>query len=896
MPGDAAGLHVPMSQSPQPTRIEMPESLSRQLADFRRHLWRVKVLEAVAAGVIGLLVSFLLVFGLERMFATPGWMRLLILAGGVSLFALFAPYWLHRWVWRQRRETQLARLIARRYPGLGDRLLGVIELQRQAESEDTLSPRLREAAMAAVAAETGRRNLDEALPPQRHRRWALAAMLLAAGAAATFTLTPRAGINALQRWLMPLSDTERYTFTRLVNPPVYRAVPFGETFEVTLELSKDSEQRPPAGSARYGQQPAVNTGLEGGKYTFVFPGQQDPGVVVFRVGDLRHQMRVEPVLRPTAEILRAIVTPPDYLGIAGRTVEMNAGALSAVEGSKVRFELEMTRPVASGSYGPTRGLPLALPQEEGTPAPVHTPVGGDLQIDGNKLATADIDVGVVPFEVPFAWRDELGLEGQPGFQLRVDALRDAPPVCYLQGIDRQVVILPEETIEFEVLGEDDFGVRLAGIEWSGEFTQPTDETPASGELQLAEGGSEQRRLSSDAAFSPSVFNISPQKIALRGYVEDRFPGRGRVYSEPVMVYVLTRDQHAQMLKSQFDRQIVELEDLARRELGLLEENERLEKLDGEELQSDAKRAELADQEREEQEGANRMETLKQQMEQLMKDATRNGDIDPKTLQKMAEALKSVQELAEQDLPQVGEKLGDSQEQSNTPEKTKQDLTEAVEKQREVVEKMREAVEKANDANRRFEAGTFVNRLKKAASEQQGIVASLREAFEKLLGLESPALDPTEMRRLSDNSRQQAVTASDVRWIQEDLGHYHARTKDENFHEIMEAMRESGIDMGLEEVRLRLAKNYSYRAAEEARKWADKLNEWAGQLEGANEQQGAGEGGGDGAPNSEDEDFEFMLRVMKMIQQEQDLRARTRALEQLRRDRQDGEAETTTPEP
>ena len=45
----------------------------------------------------------------------------------------------------------------------------------------------------------------------------------------------------------------------------------------------------------------------------------------------------------------------------------------------------------------------------------------------------------------------------------------------------------------------------------------------------------------------------------------------------------------------------------------------------------------------------------------------------------------------------------------------------------------------------------------------------------------------------------------------------------------------------------------------------------------------GGGGGGGAPDAEDEDFEFMLRVMKMIQQEQDLRARTRVLEQLRRD-------------
>jgi hypothetical protein len=878
-----------MSAPNHPHQIEMPESLRRQLADFRRHLWRVKILEALAAGLIGLLVSFLLVYGLDRVWQTPGWARLVILAGGVSLFGLFAPYWLHRWVWRQRRETQLARLIAKRYPGLGDRLLGVIELQDQVGSADSLSPRLREAAMEAVAAETGRRKLDEALPPQRHRRWALAAMGLAAVCAAAFTLTPRAGLNALQRWLMPFSATERYTFTKLENPPDFRAVAFGEAFEVELRLATDSEQRPSDAVGRYGLQPAVTSALEGDRYRFTFPGQQEEGTIVFRIGDLRHEMRVQPMLRPATEAVRASVTPPEYLGIGERSVDLAAGVVSAVEGSKLRIELEMSRELESGTYGPTRGVALNEAPVE-TP---HDPVEGKLSINGKFASTSEIGIGAAPFEIPFSWQDNLGLQGEEGFRLRVDALKDAPPTCYLQGIDRQVVILPEETLDFEVLCEDDFGVKATGIEWNGQFTRPTDETPAKGELSLGEGGPEERRLIAKAAFSPAAFGITPQKILLRGYVEDRFPKRGRIYSEPVVMYVLTRDEHAQMLKNIFDRQITELEDLARRELELLEENERLEKLDGAELQKDENRERLQKQEQEEAETERRMENLKQQMEKLMKDAARNGEIDKETLKKMAESLKSMQELAETDVPEVKEKLGDSQEQSNTPEKTKQDVQKTVEQQRKVVEKMQEAIEKANEANRRFEAGTFVNRLKKAANEENGIVASLREAFSRMLGVRMQSLDPSESRRLGENSRQQMETASDVRWIQEDLGHFHARTQTETFKQIMEEMRDSGIDMGLEEVRLRLSNNRSFEAAEGAKKWADKLNEWATKLEGEKDE-GGNDGGGGGAPDSEDEDFEFMLRVMKMIQQEQDLRGRTRALEQLRRDHQNGSTDSNNP--
>jgi hypothetical protein len=866
-----------MPAPPQTSKVAIPESLRLQLAAFRRQLWRVKIMEAIAAGVIGLLVSFLLVYGLDRVFPTPGWVRLLILAGGVSLFGVFAPYWLHRWVWKQRRETQLARLISKRYPGLGDRLLGIIELQDQEGNPDTLSPRLREAAMEAVAAEAGRRKLEEAMPPQKHRRWTLAAMVLAAASAVAFTLTPRAGFNALQRWLMPLSNTGRYTFTKLENPPFYQAVAFGEAFEVTLRLARQSEQRPSLATGRYGLQPGLQAKLEKDSYHFTFPGQQDPGTIVFKVGDLRHELRVEPLQRPSAGTVHAVLTPPAYLGIPQRTIDLTTGVLSAVEGGKVRIELEMTRALAAGTYGPTRGLAA----EMGKDVAGHTPLAGVLEIAGETARTPALDIGAVPFEIPFSWTDRLGLAGEAGFRLRVDALKDAAPSIYLQGIDRQKVMLPEETLDFEVLAEDDFGVKAAGIEWSGQFTRPTDETPAKGELKLGEGMPEERRMLRPAAFSPAAFGITPQKITLRAWSEDHFPTRGRVYSDPVILYVLTRDEHAQMLKSRFDRQITELEDLARREQELLDENKRIERLDGAELQKEENQKRLETQEQEEAETERRMNDLTRKMEELMKDAARNGDIDKKTLQKMAESLKSMQQLSQQDVPKVQEKLGASQEQSNTPEKAEKDVDQAVQEQEKVVAKMQEAIEKANEANRRFEAGTFVNRLKKAASEQNGIVSSLKDAFDRMLGLKSPALDPSDARRLTDNGRQQTETASDVRWIQEDLGNYFARTKTESFKEILDDMRESRIDIGLEDVRTGLAANHSFEAAEQAKKWADKLTAWAGKLEGEKDDP-AGGGDGGGSPDAEDEDFEFMLRVMKMIQQEQDIRSRTRALEQLRR--------------
>lgn len=883
-----------MSANLPEDRHAIPESLKRQLESFRKHLWRRKVIEIIALGLIGLFLSFLLLFGLDRIWQTPNWARLLILLAGVSLFVGFAPYWLHRWVWGHRHEGQLARLIAKKYPGLGDRLLGVIELQAQDENGDTLSPRLREAAMQVVAAEAEKRELDEALPTARHRKWGLAAMALLALVTTAFVFTPKAGLNALERWLNPFADVERYTFTQLDKPITYLAVPYGEAFGVTLKLKAQSEQKPQIAVARFDSQPEVTVSLKKNLYEFKFPGQQTEGVITFRVGDLKHQLKIQPKQRPVVLHTTVTVKPPEYLQIPESKVALSIGEISAVEGSKLTFNMETSSPLKNGTFGPTE-ISGELVKAEGFQS-----AQGGLKISDVESSFGPIDAGSTPFSIPFSWVDEFGLVGGQGFKIRVDAVKDGPPVAYIQGIDRQKAILPEETLDFEILGEDDFGIRKAGIEWGSYGTLPGEKPAASGEIIISNGGPEVERISEPASFSPAAFGITPQRLVLRSFVEDYYPERGRIYSEPVLIYVLSREEHAQLLKGQFDRVISELDDLARKELNLLDENERLEKLDGEKLQTEEGKERLADQERAEEENVRAMEELTKRMEQLMKDTARNENIDKDTMKKMAEAMKSMQELSEKEMPEVGEKLQEAGEASNTPEKAKDDVKKAVEEQKEVVEKMDQALAKAKDANKQFEASTFITRLKKAAEEQNGIANSLIAMISKsvdLIGVREHEVDPADKRKLAEAAKQQVLTASDIRWIQEDLGHYHARTNEAIYKQVVDLMRESKIsvfeykksmdvtlDVGLEKIHDKLETNHAFTAIETSKKSADKLNEWAALLEGANDEGGGGGGGGGGgAPNSEDEDFEFMLRVMKMIQEQQDLRARTRVLEQLKRD-------------
>ena len=80
------------------------------------------------------------------------------------------PWFLHHWVWRFRRLDQLARLLSRKMPRIGDQLLGIIELA-QNRWEQTRSRALCQAAIEQVSDDAQHRDFRAATPNSRLRTW-----------------------------------------------------------------------------------------------------------------------------------------------------------------------------------------------------------------------------------------------------------------------------------------------------------------------------------------------------------------------------------------------------------------------------------------------------------------------------------------------------------------------------------------------------------------------------------------------------------------------------------------------------------------------------------------------------------------------------------------------------
>ena len=100
------------------TPLPLPPVLETKLSDFRRRVWLIKLAEGMLAAAFGLALSYVIVFALDRFFDTPAWLRGSILFAGAAVLGLGLPLKWHRWVWRQRRLEDAARLLRWRFPRL----------------------------------------------------------------------------------------------------------------------------------------------------------------------------------------------------------------------------------------------------------------------------------------------------------------------------------------------------------------------------------------------------------------------------------------------------------------------------------------------------------------------------------------------------------------------------------------------------------------------------------------------------------------------------------------------------------------------------------------------------------------------------------------------------------
>jgi hypothetical protein len=628
----------------------LPADLAQRLRGFRARVWRIKLLEAIGGAAAGVLVGYLAVLGLDRVMETPWGVRLGVFVLAVAGCAA-VPVALHRWIWSHRRFEQLARLIARSFPALGDQLLGIIELARQTAAGEVAtsshtglggSRRLAEAAIAQVAERTRSFDFRAAVPRPRHLAWLSAAAVPLAIAIAAAWLAPEASANAWARFLAPWQAIERFTYTRVEKLPETIVVPRGEPATVPVKLSSETRWRPDEATVRVGRQPKVASSLADGGYTFELPPQLVPAPIDIAVGDARGRATIEPLPRPEIVGLAAEIKLPAYLSRSGVIrQEIRGGTLAPVMGSSVTLTATADRALATAAVngetvqpsGETVTLPARTVSEETT--------------------------------VSLTWQDIHGLDGARPLVLAIQPRSDEPPAVVALDIPAsRDMLLNTDTLRFRVAARDDFGIRRVGIEWEGIDDWNTSTDPAlkcQGERLITIGGPALDALEAAATFCPDALGISPQLIMLRAFAEDYKPGRKRAYSSPMLLYVVDRAEHALVLNArlqQFRQQASEVRD---REMALLAANKELRDMPAENLLDPETRGKLLNQAAAEEANARRLDRLVDAGAALVREAMKNPDFEAGTLEQLAEDIQTLADIADTRMPGVADLLAKAAE-------------------------------------------------------------------------------------------------------------------------------------------------------------------------------------------------------------------------------------------
>lgn len=657
-----------MKNANESSVVRLPVSLRDQLDRFRAWIRHTKRRETAVIGVACVALGFLVIFASERWFNTPVFLRL----ASLILVATIVGWLLLRlivWFRASRTFSQLASLIRRRAPLLGDELLGAIELAGNAE-EQKRSPQLCHAAVDQVAERAARRNLEEFAPRSINLAW-VRLMQVAGGLAILCSImTPFATWNSIVRWVAPWANTPRYTFARVDKLPSELVVPIGEKIDWDLSLASSTRWSPATATARISGQERVYAPLVAGRYSFEIDSVAKPTSLSLRAGDFTHRLWLRPSERPSPVAIRAKIELPKYL--QRREVEdrdLRGGALSVVSGATVGIEVTADRELQIAdlrditSQAKQTSLGDGRDNAELKMNSANTLIATRIEANVVKAESLRINDGIIKLQME--WTDFEGLDLKRPLAFQIQGFPDAAPLVSMEGLPRDTIILNTEQLNFQIVSNDDFGVQEVGVEWwDSESLQIADDdlsgpatAPSSIDSRiLAKGDPSRTNLVSLGSFRPIDWGIESQVVELKAWAIDFLPDRPRNYSAPQRLIIVRPDEHAIWIAQQFTQwqsQAIEVRD---RELQLHAINRELRSLSPEQLSEAATQRRIEEQASAETSNERRLRSLTNAGQKLLQQAARNPELGVGHLERWAEMLNILDSISSQRMPKVTDLL------------------------------------------------------------------------------------------------------------------------------------------------------------------------------------------------------------------------------------------------
>jgi len=434
-------------------------------------------------------------------------------------------------------------------------------------------------------------------------------------------------------------------------------------------------------------------------------------------------------------------------------------------------------------------------------------------------------------------------------------------------------LLPHETIDFETYAEDDFGVNSVNLRLNS-LTRITETK----KLLVSTGSPKASKITSDFVFNPEVLGLIPDSYELIAEAVDYYPDREYSGSEPITVHLLSYENHASLVKSQFTALIDNLDEYYQHALSLHHENQLLDRM----LTKAPHDYELTNRMNEavtkERKAIKLFNSVATPVQDLAKDAFRNHELD-RSIQ-LALTL-----LSQSLLNEFPEKLNEetSYYQKAADNRFSAQVRQTYQAQGISIEKqtladLRKLLNEMREFDRKFEASNFIQRLQSLSKSHDDRAQQMLRNYDKFMGNTPSELDPALQQFNIDYANLQISDLQTLRWIEDDMRNYASYAEKPVFNTLADKISDSGVYVQMRKTNEMLLSNRRYISIILTQEWAELIKAWAEEL--SSEVTGSGgSGGGAGGASQPEQDAEFMLRIMEIIREQQNVRGKTRALDQ-----------------
>lgn len=842
--------------------LNLPEPLRLQFLALEQRLWRMDTLIAAAGSAGGLILSYVLLFASDRFWDTPRWLRTVITLFGTGVTVCFVYRWLVLWIWNRRDYRSLSGLVQRHYRRLGDRLLGIVELADETKRPPNISAALCHAAIRQVATEAEGIDFQRAVATRRPRNFLITALALLTLTSAAWLLAPQAGWNALLRWLLPVSSVARYTFVSLSDLPDHLVVPYGEPFEIACSLSYRSFWHPARARCQYDRQPSIEAQVRGGAILFRIPGQTRGGVLALQIGDDSRRVRIDPTFRPDLKRLTAHIERPAYLQHPAIDEEVRNGTLPLLEGSRVVFRGKTTRALATASLDTGKEQTLRLRGDEFSNDP--------MSLDGIVKCS-------------FTWEDCLKLKGVSPWVLTIRSEKDLPPQARCRGLAAATAMLADEILEIKAEAEDDYGMRELGLTWEFVPARGKGHSPVRRNLKLKQGGPQTAKLEGSYRFSPAALNIPPETVVtLKATGLDYFPGRKHGESPAYQIYILSREEHAELIRKQLEDLLARLEELNRREETLKADSQQTRDLPAEKLAAEKAAQDLGEQSAEQSNEAEELERLVKQGLETMREALRNPDLPEELMSELARELRELEKLAQDEMQKAAEALKSSQAKSQG---RAGELDRALQLEREILQALHEMQKQMAESIDRMQAKTLAQRLRKVGKSEKQIGETLEKMLPETIGRKMTEMAEAQEKIYRSLVAEQERDNKESLRLHEEIGRFFERTQQKRYEDVHREMTETKTLEEMESAPENIRQNLAVQTIQSTAAWAQRFGDWAGRLDSNDASRRPKPSGGSSRPMTDEEReqmldaMQTMTRLMRLREQEENLRKQTEMLEE-----------------